>query len=874
MEDEYCKEDQYAVSADQYIFKSIVRLAKLFANEKRLKRDDVVNILSNEVINNYERAEKLASYLENYGILHLYCEHGSGLLSPNVYYYYPGIQGYFDYALSLMLIDEYKHPEKIDFKKYKKLPHNSYYVLAIISIQKFNYLITDNSSIIDVISKYFYDELLFFALRHSNLECAEEYKSFVLNLMIKNVDMLRTVLNNIILPLSRETTHPLGISLLHEFLIGFEHPAERDILWSAPDYLLESNNEKWYVSVSFNLGEDSYLLTDIDTADGLPTAFAWALSSLDNNRRQKIRIELIKWGLVVPDEFYKLFLKFSFVNDPQIKSDMFSILMSLLFESDNIELLNTASKWMIENILDPSKIDLNRDVAIRYYATSIVRKAVSMNIIEPSKASDYLPPFNLCSNHIDLSEEAMAGSYMGGYGAITYDLGRYVLVDHITANFPKNMQDGKTQYENLIESIAKEHKKLKVASATQFILSAAYKFITMCGWNEKEFYYYDSSKKKTYGIDYDIKHEYLPKTHGTQSPVMTVCEKYVWQARNYISGFFADRLMVDDIDGASFVKDYSLLDDFIIPSLEIGHTNPDGVNDLYPWHIPEKESVLISGKSNSKEDVINTIKTAPDINWEKWITLDNTHQSYPIDGDRLLALRSFSCFESISGIETNLYLNSILVDICYVEKLIDMVINDSDISNSIRNPSDWVGGVNSNCYLSPQEICWMPWKKRYNSHLADEFGEIKIDSAVDSCVYNFINQGDVSYDLPSVIIREILGIVNTDGYEFYDKDKQIKAISVHVGEKWRTQQYQLLVSDDLLEQLELRGKTLVWIMREERIKNVKATERFGEINAEKDCSYIGYFNKEEFVIKEIPIKETKKFDSSIILSELLDQLGY
>ena len=44
----------------------------------------------------------------------------------------------------------------------------------------------------------------------------------------------------------------------------------------------------------------------------------------------------------------------------------------------------------------------------------------------------------------------------------------------------------------------------------------------------------------------------------------------------------------------SYICDYGLLDDFLIPALEIGQVDPESVKDLYPWHIPEKSSVIIS----------------------------------------------------------------------------------------------------------------------------------------------------------------------------------------------------------------------------------------------------------------------------------------
>lgn len=600
------------------------------------------------------------------------------------------------------------------------------------------------------------------------------------------------------------------------------------------------------------------------------------ITYLVNARRQSCRVELMEWSRQLPDEFYKLFLKFSSVNDPQIRSDMFSILMSLLFEDENTELINTAAKWLMENILAPDKIEENRDIAIRYYSTSIVRKAASLNIVDLETALQYLPPFIPMSDHIALSEEAIAGTYMGGYGGISYDLGRYVLINHITGVFPENSSKAGQQYEKLIERIAENCPQFADISPTQFILSAAYEFISIHGWNE-EFRYHEIDGKKISGVDWAISGSHWPKTHGSQSPVMTICEKYVWQARNYISGFLADRLMYVDEGGASYIDDYGLLDDFLIPALEMGQIAPDGMNDLYPWHIPERDVVIISGKPNSCDDVIQAVQTAPDITWKRWIEINNANRQYPIDADELIALSGYSCFECSAGVETNLYLSAILIATSDVDTFIKKIKEDSDLSYRAGNPPDWKGGCSVNCYVTPKEMCWMPWKKRCDSCNIYDFPELKIHSAVDKCTSNSIEYGDVCYEIPSAPIREILKISNTDGYLFYDGNKRVKVARVFAGESWRTQQCYLLVDKVLLQDVEQTGNTLLWIMREDRRENVKAKERFGNFYAEKDNSYVGFFNKGEFIVVQIFPRKGPEADmggEDNPLSDILDQYGY
>ena len=50
-----------------------------------------------------------------------------------------------------------------------------------------------------------------------------------------------------------------------------------------------------------------------------------------------------------------------------------------------------------------------------------------------------------------------------------------------------------------------------------------------------------------------------------------------------------------------------------------------------------------------------------------------------------------------------------------VTRLIDAMSNDSSVSYRVTNPPDWKGGIHARCYITPKEVCWMPWKKRYDS---------------------------------------------------------------------------------------------------------------------------------------------------------------
>lgn len=841
LEKEFCEKISAGLISNQYILRTIQILAVPLSVEHRLEQNSLLELLARELVLSRERAETLLQYLTDYGILRLFCEHSTGYLSPRTYFYYPGIQGYFDHALALVLLDEYKNPENIDFGKCKYLHKNTLYALAIISIQRFDYLITDNATLRKVVDSWFEEELCFLALRHSKPSQANIYKPQLLQRMSEGREAVISITNNIILPLARNSSHPLGCALLDEFLSEFKHPAHRDIIWSVPSFLRGSYEDKWYSSSELALNDEDYMLSEDDTAIGCPLVYAWALSSVNNSLRKFYRGELMKWARLAPDEFYKLFIKFSDVNDPQIRADIFSILMCLLLEDGNQRLIEEASKWLLENVLAVERIEENRDIAIRYYSCAIVQKAITLGILDAEKTEPFLPPYNTSNNFISLNYEALTGTRMGGYSGIDYDLARYVLIDHFTSCFSDYDRRVSNQFAKLISEISKEQPDYCGISTDQLIISAAFAFVSRCGWNERDFQYYDREKKKAIGADSAISRYHHKATHGAQSSVMTICEKYVWQARNEISGYLADRLFYCDDDDVFRVSDYGLLDDYIIPIQELNQIDPDNIPEEQPWHIPEMEVVILSGDCSTKEGVINTVLESPDVNWEKWLFMNNNHK-YKIESCELMALGGYSCFYSPSGVETCLFIGSIIIPVEQLDMFLNELSGDAKLANSVANPTDWMGGIHTSCYITPKEVCWFPWKQRYDSRFVDYFPQIKIQSAVDRCCYNYLEYGDVYYDLPSFPIREMLDISNSDGYLFYNDEKHIKAEYCIAGEKWRTYQDYLLVDkEELLRILEKRGNTILWVVREYRREGGKSGERFGEFYAEKDNCHIAFF---------------------------------
>lgn len=830
---------------NQSIFESIVAISNCFLTQRSLERYELIDEISAKVKVDSTNAERLLEYLEEYGVLSSFCKKGEGI-DADKYIYYPGIQGYLDYASAANIIDKFKKASLIDFRRCGEVNINTLYNLSIIAIQREKELLVCNESLREIVDAFIIEELFFYSLQYADFDTALKHKDKCLEIMRTDADSLVLLTNKLILPLARIDHHPLGVSLLDNYLNEFNSPAKRDIVWSLPEYLRKSEGKTWWKTERVTVIDNAeYDLIEDDPFLGLPTIYAWMLSNVDNSIREECREKLMFWAKKVPEEYFNLFLHFSENNDPQLRSDLFSILMCLVYDYNNDDFTCKVSQWIQSNILSPEKIDSNRSISIRYYSIAIVKKAKSLGIYKESEVNGFLPPYNAKNSFIKLNKDALNGTRMGGYSAIDYDLARYVLIDHICDPF--NIW-GSRQLECFIHKHYADSTVYNGVTPEQFVLSAAYAYILEKGWHEREFYNKTSPNGLFEGVDCSIRSSYHSADHGAQSRVMTVCEKYVWQARHEICGFLCDRLLFGD--DQQQITDYSLLDDFLIPILSIQQTKTSIPNDDAMWFVPEPKMVIIDEKLESRESISSFIRNTPDIDWHKWILLDNINGMFSVPNENLTALWMYSCFHGLSGIETCLFMNSIVIPSKEV-RLFAELIRCKDLSKKVCNPSKWDGYVETSCYITPKEVCWFPWKKHYDSDLTEEFPELSIQSAINRCCYSSRKREEIHYTIPAAPLRAAWGIVDTDGHIYYNAYRQAVCEYYTVGEKWDVAQEYLVTSADNIKSLNNNGLSLIWILLELKRETGAAREKYGKFYVEKRQYYIAYLKENELIVEKI-----------------------
>ncbi|WP_400245925.1 hypothetical protein AB3U99_04875 [Niallia sp. JL1B1071] len=409
------------------------------------------------------------------------------------------------------------------------------------------------------------------------------------------------------------------------------------------------------------------------------------------------------------------------------------------------------------------------------------------------------------------------------------------------------------------DSFLLEHARIlemETLEASQFVLAAAYAYILLQGWNNEEFYGYPNGDKpgEVIGVDIAIMRQHHSATHGSKSSIMTFAEKYTWCARNEILGYLSDRLLFRDFEKApSLLNDYGLLDDFPNPAQELLQENPDSLMGKTSWFMPEDLAPLINiniGEAALRDWIIN----APKPNFNKWIDIIELKDDIVKDQKKeWISLYSFNSVSNTLGGESLLWISSGIVknnDFEYLRN--DVLKRQKSLVNNLKNPEDFHSSTETQCYITPKEVCWMNWKDECYSSLQNvsidngDFIEYTITKAVEECTANYPEFGDVYYKLPSRIIRELLEISDGDGYQYYNGDKELEAVFFNAGEKWYDSQSYLCVNrEQLLSQLDQSNSKIFWIVRLLRQATSKSLEKYPKLHSRNDKCWIVWFDDGE-----------------------------
>lgn len=863
MEEEFLKRSNIG-SSGRMVRNVLSTLASLMSKSNNIAFQDIYNACKEP---ERGKLEYLLEFLKQEGFIFSHYLSNDEIFGESETVYSWGMQPAYDFLMAKKIaatIDA-----DVDFPEYSE---GIYQMLSVILLEEKNRLIFDYKKLkFEHINKF---DLLCYGLVNSSQKAVEAYHDNLIKYMGKSIDCFHEVVNKVIIPLCRVANHPLGVGALDEFLSAFSTAAERDVWWSIPIYYREGYDAPWACHTAINI--DDIVIYDDEPFNSTSMLVAWRLSNVSNEIRHQSRVQLTKWGIACPDEFYKLFVHFAYNNDPQIREDIFGVLYAVSLSKHISEsFLANVSQWMVEHVFSDEGLQHFEDAAVRYYARGIVEIAIGRGVKESGVEKTVKPPYKNVSKLLPICNEAVDSKRMSGFGPIKYDLARYVLCDHLSDAFFKTnyrTQSMSAEAQNVFNEYAVKITDIDV-KPDGLIIAMAYQYLLNHGWSRDVFWEYEDKEK--IGVDIAIRGTYYPATHGSVSSVMSVSEKYTWCAKNAILAFLADRIPLSDYSGETeMLNDYGNFQSF---------------SNAFQEYIESQKKCVEQSWYNVESMAYADSDTMTIDNIEKWMKDESVPDFVSwIEKDGYTLLETFTNINNdVTGIEETVWISSGLVVQKDMKKLLSLIAEDNEDCNSLLAVSDFSAYQESYCFCTPQEACAVISRKEVNSSFYLNEGEdcIELKATTSSCLTENAEETEKRYELPSAFLRKILGIVYGDGYNYIDKDDNVLAVYSAIGENWKSQQNTLRAdSTKFKSALKKIGYTPFWLYRVYRSPSSKAYELYkNQILHDTDRTFIIWFEKDELkyqLLHEVKPIEMQKFQSSeqdspnlSIFNDLLKQYG-
>lgn len=909
-------DNEFAVSHnlnadDRWLSKILLILLDVFSGVDEIDRCIIIERINTGISGRLSNTEIgcLLDFLEHHGIVYSYNQIMENELFGIPHKIYTvGIQPFFDYLLAKKAVLSNLNDSDDLQPKDIQLNETARKMYSLILLEDKGIL--EGEAYYDAKHEVMDDTLEYacFALSNASPQCVASHVNYIREIMTLNAAYFHRITNSVVLPVCRRDDHPLGASFFHDVCMRFSSPIERDMIWSTPGHLRSIEGENfWNHLDDVNIKDEEYLLTKEDCVWGLPIIYVWLLSALDQRVRVYARRSLAAWGTMVPTEFTTLFVAGMSSSDPQMRTDLSAIAMSVGCNPKcPAEVLKKLAMWFSRNVFKKTADRFLLSSSVRHYGRCVVECAFSRSLISKTAVDRCCPPYERSKPFLMLDGQELNERRLGQDSPFGYDISRYVLNDPITHMFfgpgfpqqtddcslltdhysldelqalldkphlsrkatreikkaievlkerykafeyyhalmfgesdvldievPEDVQSAeKTPSEMLLERYAERYRKDGI-SPHQFIHAAAMHFFVEMGWD-------DCSLSSQF--DGAVRGTYYKATHGSQSTVMSISEKYAWEAKYYIIGYLADTLPLTDYGRTGeYVSDYIITDNYANPIQE--HIYASKKNDA---------EVLIPSPAFSWCEVETTdvsireyLKTnAVPFNPSDWgVTSVNN------DKDLCVLRRYYSIDDG--GISNNIWLSACLI------KNTDMAAFRSELSHPrnsfiefFHDPSSIGACIDCNCYVTPLELCWMPWRPEVESLSSQiacpgkSFRPYEIHKAVTTCISGFVdeqsrrydqeNSVEVRYYTPSRIIRDNLNITSYDGTFWFDAGDNVIGIYTQTGKGWDLSQQILAVNKDKMDRfLQEKGYTLIWVVRLLQEADIKTRERLN-INDQRD----------------------------------------
>lgn len=637
-------------------------------------------------------------------------------------------------------------------------------------------------------------------------DLSSKFKDWIITIFKEDYIKRFQILQNLIIPLTYDNESAFNAMFLHDILKNIPSVFERDKFWSGLD-----STEKNIISNKLNIREyelnewsiksildDNFDLDETDMFDGLPLIYAWGLTTIDQKLREKIRVKLTKWALILPIEFKKLLDLMVQINDPQINEDLASITLGVATKCKDKNAIHEIALWCLNNIFnDTNKF---RNVIVRYGFRAIIERAFQFNLINEEEAIKARPIKKDDFIILEVDSKYIANPKEEFY-PIGHDLSWYVIKEayddflSIATGFNSHSYEKTNPF--ISDFYSKYSSVLKgCESARTWGMSTAIAYI------------------KSLGFDRTKGSVYTDASHGSKSKEFTYEEKYVWLAVHYLKGYLSDYLPYkynEENRKFDWIDDYSKIVHINNP-IEDLQTNLESEVDEYfnppLWIIKEELAPEIDSSKDIQKEIDKIVTKDPKIDFNNWLKYNNVDFDEDVENE-YLAINQYTSLTNSSKT-----VNSFIECIgCFIleddfKHLFQQLIKDpKSISISYFAYPD------TDTYTNPSNLFWMNWINETNNTF--EFQENKF---VYNCLARVMSNnvdGEEEIKIPSKKTRELLKITELDNNTYLNIDEnsigfkhQINTQQFSYGD---TQELILLNKENLLNALKNNKLKLFWL---------------------------------------------------------------
>lgn len=665
------------------------------------------------------------------------------------------------------------------------------------------------------------------AIRQASSELALKYKPKIDSLFFGGFRSQFKVLKYLILPSCNNNFKVFGSEYLHDILINQPSAFERDKLWSGLD-----RYEKFLLSEEDRFSCDYYTLANVFDELGIgsihlyseqdyneqPLFFAWGLSTINQELRKELRVELTKWAIEQPYEFIKLLNKIFRCNDPQIQEDLASIMLGVATKLKDGKAIKKLAIWTIENVF--SKIEIYRNIIIRQGFRAIVEKAYLMWKISDREVETCRPKPTHKYSLLELDQDYLANPVEESY-PIVHDLAYYVIKNTYN-NFLEapSMYGNKLNDNNCIEaSLLLSQYNISGLYTRNFGMASAISYIKSLGLSRVE------------------GNGTTDATHGAKSEIFTYEEKYTWLAVHYIQGYLSDYVPMKLGSGErKFISDYSQLSEI--------HNPAESIKDMDKWYEDYetnfskdwvvKEQLVTEISNDINQGIKSAVNTEIMYDFSKWIKFNSKDFNMQNNEEEWLALYNKTALhDSKSLVYSWMLLEACLIKKDNVGNFIESITNNPDNFNFISEFSCLISYPKDGSNCNPSDLIWMTWIDEENQ--SQEYCDIVANKG--NKLLNTIVDVDY-FKMPSRIIRQYLNITELQNTKLINSENKLTAFIHNLDDhNTRDSQHMVLVnSRKLRSALENDNYEIIWfaeVFKQQNPLNKKIRNKYLEQKVRK-----------------------------------------